>query len=54
MAHLTREREMADLLGIPFTEVTQAGLFPVAYTIGTEFRAADRVDSAAAIRWNRW
>ena len=36
--HLHKEREMAELLGIPYDDVTQAGLFPVAYTIGTDFR----------------
>jgi len=50
--HLEREREMAELLGIPYDEVTQAGLFPIAYTVGTRFSAADR--SATRIRWNRW
>lgn len=52
--HLEREREMAALLGIPYDEVTQAGLFPVAYTMGTEFRAGSRESSADTIRWNRW
>jgi nitroreductase len=51
--HLLREGEMAELLGIPPTE-TQAGMFPVAYTIGTAFKAADRTASEARIRWNRW
>ena len=37
--HLAKEREVAELLGIPDT-VTQAALFPVAYTIGTDFRPA--------------
>lgn len=30
--HLYREREAAELLGIPYGDHTQAGLFPVAYT----------------------
>ena len=34
------EREVAEVLGIPFDKVTQGGLFPVAYTIGTDFRPA--------------
>jgi nitroreductase len=50
--HLYREREMAELLGIPYDDVTQAGLFPVAYTIGTDFKPAERARSA--VRWNRW
>jgi len=51
--HLLREGEMSELLGIPSTE-TQAGMFPVAYTIGTDFRVADRSKSDAQIRWNHW
>ena len=52
--HLYREAEMAELLGIPYERVTQAGLFPVAYTLGTDFKPADRSASDAAIRWNTW
>jgi nitroreductase len=52
--HLHREREMADLLGIPYERVTQAGLFPVAYTVGTDFKPGDRSASPGSIRWNRW
>jgi len=52
--HLHREQEMAELLGIPFDRVTQTGLFPVAYTVGTDFNPADRSASGAAIRWNHW
>lgn len=52
--HLYREAEMADLLGIPNASVTQAGLFPVAYTIGTDFSPANRAASEAAIHWNAW
>ena len=36
------EREAAELLGIPYDDVIQAGLFPVAYTIGTDFKPAVR------------
>jgi nitroreductase len=52
--HLLREQEMAELLGIPFAGVTQAGLFPVAYTLGTDFHRADRAHSEGRIGWNRW
>ena len=38
--HLDYEREAADVLGIPFDEVTQVALIPVAYTIGTDFKPA--------------
>jgi nitroreductase len=49
---LIREREVADLLGIPFDDWMQAGLFPVGYTIGTDFRATPRKPAAEVIRWN--
>lgn len=52
--HLHFEQEMAELLGIPFDKVTQAGLFPVAYTIGTDFKPADRSASEQKIHWNSW
>jgi nitroreductase len=52
--HLHREREMAELLGIPFDQYTQAGLFPVAYTLGTNFKAGDRSLSESTVRWNHW
>jgi nitroreductase len=52
--HLHREAEMAELLGIPVDRVTQAGLFPVAYTIGTDFRPANRSASDESIHWNQW
>ena len=41
-AHLWREQELAELLGIPFDQYTQVGLFPIAYTIGTDFKPAYR------------
>ena len=36
------EEEVADLLGIPFDRYTQVGLFPIAYTKGTDFKPAQR------------
>lgn len=51
--HLAKEREVAQLLGIPDT-VTQAALFPVAYTIGTDFRPASRPPAETITFWNSW
>jgi nitroreductase len=45
--------EMAELLGIP-SGYFQAGLFPVAHTIGTDFKPANRSYSETRIFWNRW
>ena len=39
--HLGLEQEAAELLGIP-DHITQAGLLPVAYTVGTDFKPATR------------
>jgi nitroreductase len=52
--HLHREREMAELLGIPFEHFTQVGLFPVAWTIGTRFAPAWRRPVDEVLRWNRY
>lgn len=49
---LYREKEIAELLGIPYEKHTQAGLFPIAYTKGTDFKPADR--SRSRVRWNGW
>ena len=39
--HLGKEQEAAELLGVP-DHMTQAGLLPVAYTRGTDFKPAQR------------
>ena len=52
--HLRHEREAAELLGIPFEEVMQAALIPVAYTIGTDFKPGPRATLEDHIHWNRW
>ena len=49
---LWREREVAELLGIPHAHFMQAGLFPVAYTIGTDFKPAYRQPVSEVVRWN--
>jgi nitroreductase len=51
--HLAREREVAELLGIP-DSVTQAALLPVAYTIGTDFKPARRPPAETITSWNTW
>jgi nitroreductase len=52
--HLPQEEEAAELLGIPFQEVTQVGLVPVAYTKGTDFKPAARVGTSERTHWDRW
>ena len=52
--HLDYEAEVAEILGIPFSEVTQVALIPVAYTIGTSFRPAKRRPLENVVHWERW
>ncbi len=49
---LVREREVAELLGIPYEKWMQVGLFPVAYTKGTDFRITPRKPAAEVTAWN--
>jgi nitroreductase len=52
--HLWREEEVARLLGIPYDGYMQTGMFPVAYTIGTDFKAAYRKPVSEVVGWNRF
>jgi nitroreductase len=52
--HMPREREAAELLGIPYDSVQQVCLTPLAYTLGTDFRPAHREDPETYIHWDRW
>ncbi|WP_063129811.1 nitroreductase family protein [Nocardia fusca] len=54
VGHLQYEREMADVLGIPYDNVVQVALTPIAYTIGTDFKPARKADPVSHIHWNRW
>lgn len=48
------EREVAELLGIPYDSVMQAAVIPVAHTIGTEFTPAPRAPVDEVLHWNKW
>ena len=50
--HLPDEKEVAALLDIPYDRYTQAGLFPVAYTKGTDFKPAARIPAAELTHWD--
>lgn len=52
--HLAKEREAAEVLGLPYERCAQGGLFPVAYSKGTDFRPATRKDLDGIIHWNGW
>jgi nitroreductase len=51
---LMMEKEVADVVGIPFDEMQQACLTPLAYTIGTDFKRAMRPDPDTIIHWDTW
>jgi nitroreductase len=52
--HLMMEQQVADILGIPFDEVQQVCLTPLAFTKGTDFKAAMRPDPDTIIHWDSW
>jgi nitroreductase len=52
--HLYAEREAAELLGIPYDDVMQAGLVPVAYARGRDFKPARREPLETMIHWDGW
>jgi len=52
--HLMHEQEIAKLLGIPFDEVMQVALIPVAYTQGTQFRPAHRPPVETVMHVDSW
>ena len=50
---MMKEKEIAELLGVP-ADMTQCGLLPVAYTIGTDFKPAQRPGADSIVHWNAW
>lgn len=51
--HLGKEEEAASLLGLP-ENAMQIALLPVAYTIGTDFKPADRPPVERIVYHDRW
>ncbi|EXU63688.1 MULTISPECIES: nitroreductase family protein [unclassified Streptomyces] len=51
--HLTYEKEIADLLGLP-NGVIQSALLPTAYPIGTEFKPAPRQPLESVLHIDKW
>ena len=51
--HLNYAEEAAALLNIP-ANVKQAGLLPIAYTLGTDFKPAKRRPLNEVLHWNGW
>ncbi len=52
--HLRYEEEAAEVLGIPYAEVMQAALIPVAYTLGTDFKPGPRAPLDSIVHWEQW
>lgn len=54
LGNMAVEREVADLLGIPYDTVMQGAVIPVAHTIGTDFRPAPRIPVDEVLHWDKW
>ena len=52
--HLMFEEEAAGVVGIPFAEITQGALIPVAFTKGTDFKPGPRVDLDSIVHVDSW
>lgn len=52
--HLFHEAEAAEILGIPYADITQCALIPVAYSKGTDFRPGPRKDLDPILHVDRW
>ncbi|APA99328.1 nitroreductase family protein [Nocardia seriolae] len=53
-AHLAYEREVAELLGIPFAEVSQVAMLPVAHLLGGSGKPVRRTPAAELTGWDGW
>ncbi len=51
---LMMEKEVADIVGIPYDGVQQTCLTPLAYTVGTDFKRALRPEPDSIIHWDTW
>jgi nitroreductase len=48
------EKQAAEVLGIPYDDYSQGGLFPVAYTVGTDFKPAKRLPAEQLTHFDYW
>lgn len=51
--HLLKAAEAAAVLGLP-ESIQQVAMLPVAYTVGTDFKRAERPPPETIIHWNGW
>jgi nitroreductase len=52
--HLRYEKEVADLLGIPYERYTQAALLTLGFSTGGEFKPAQRIPLEGIVHWEKW
>jgi nitroreductase len=52
--HLAYEREVAEIVGIPYDRYQQVGLITAGYAIGDEFRPAPRRPLDEVVHWQQW
>jgi nitroreductase len=52
--HLMHEKEVADIVGIPYDDYMQVALIPIAYTKGTSFKRAYRPPVESVMHMNKW
>jgi len=48
------ERELAQILSVPYDDVMLAAFIPLEFTLGTDFRPAKRVPRDQVLHWNKW
>lgn len=48
------DERAAQILGIPHDRYSQAGLFPIAYTQGVDFKPAKRLPAEEVTHWDEW
>ncbi|MFM7537705.1 MAG: nitroreductase family protein [Acidimicrobiales bacterium] len=49
-----KEEEVAAVIGLDASRYSHAGLFPLAYTLGTDFKPAPRLPMDTVVHWNEW
>lgn len=52
--HLRYEKEVADLLGIPYETYTQAALITLGYLTGGDLKPAQRIPLDQIVHWESW
>ncbi|MFJ8085837.1 nitroreductase family protein [Streptomyces sp. NPDC096205] len=48
------ERELAEVLDVPYDDIMLAAFLPLAHTLGTDFKPARRIPREQVLHWDRW